>query len=231
MNRFLCIAAVAVIALLTGCAAPANNYQPKTTLISEPSLGSTVERQLGEELLNQGKYTEHDALRVQSPIKPHWAYTVYPGYFLKSGENEDGDFYRLGGIGEGAGYIDKSAVADAYKALLVRPDGVICVVTIVNAKACGNGARTDFIKTKRPVISVDSIQRTLIYNGKIGNKINIGYREFAGNMARPAFSNSIEYDLGESMEIGYKSARLLILEATNRSIRYKVLANFNEADR
>lgn len=217
--------------VLVGCAAPAFNYQPQTIRISEPPLSSINEKQVGEELLKQGRYGEHDAIIVQSIIKPHWAYTVHPGYFLKSGENSDGSFYRIGGTATNAGYIDKSALADPYTALLVKPDGVICVITHINAKACGNGVTGGFEKAKYPVVSPDSVQRTLIYNGRIGSKINIGYREFSGNIARPAFNNNVEYDLEESKEIGYKGARLEIIQATNRTIRYKVLANFNEAER
>ena len=73
----------------------------------------------------------------------------------------------------------------------------------------------------------DAVQPTLIYLGRIDNKINIGYREFMNNQARPAFSNDAEYDLGESYTIGYKGAKLEILEATNEFIKFVVIRNFN----
>ena len=82
---------------------------------------------------------------------------------------------------------------------------------------------------KFQIFKIELIQRTLIYSGKSGSKINVGYREFSGNMARPAFSNNVEYDLSESNQIGYKGALLEIIEATNRFITYKVLSNFNSA--
>jgi hypothetical protein len=58
------------------------------------------------------------------------------------------------------------------------------------------------------------------------NKINIGYREFSNNSARPAFNNEVEYDLSESKRIGYKGAQIEVLEADNSSITYEVLRNF-----
>ncbi|ELT4634368.1 hypothetical protein R8Y01_003702, partial [Acinetobacter baumannii] len=79
-------------------------------------------------------------------------------------------------------------------------------------------------------INEDSFQQTLIYSGKVGNKINIGYREFSSNIARPAFNNDVEYDLSQSKEIGYKGALLEIIEATNQDIKYKVIRNFNKVD-
>jgi hypothetical protein len=46
-------------------------------------------------------------------------------------------------------------------------------------------------------------------------------------MARPAFSNDVEYDLNESNEIGYKGARIRVVAADGSKIKYIVLANFN----
>jgi len=89
--------------------------------------------------------------------------------------------------------------------------------------------KADYEKKKYPVASPDSFQQTLIYSGKVGNKINIGYREFSGSLARPAFNNEVEYDLSESKVIGYKAARIEVIEATNQSIKYKVIQNFNRA--
>jgi len=70
----------------------------------------------------------------------------------------------------------------------------------------------------------------LIYSGKVGNKINVAYREFSNNLARPAFNNTVQYDLDESNIIGYKGARIEVIEATNEYIKFKVLLNFNKAN-
>ena len=48
-------------------------------------------------------------------------------------------------------------------------------------------------------------------------------------MARPAFNNNVEYDLSESPIIGYKGAKLEIIEANNQFVRYRVIENFNKA--
>jgi hypothetical protein len=49
-------------------------------------------------------------------------------------------------------------------------------------------------------------------------------------MARPASNNDVSYDLDESTKIGYKGARLKIINATNQYIEFKVISNFNKAD-
>ena len=44
-----------------------------------------------------------------------------------------------------------------------------------------------------------------------------------------AFNNDVEYDLRESSVIGYKGARIEVVEATNEHIKYKVIQNFSRA--
>lgn len=103
----------------------------------------------------------------------------------------------------------------------------VCVVTAFNVAACRPFAQAEH--RKQPVLSQDSFQQTLIYNGKVGTKINVGYREFSNSTARPAFNNNVEYDLNESSNIGYKGAEMEIVEATNQHIKFRLIRNFNEA--
>jgi hypothetical protein len=71
-----------------------------------------------------------------------------------------------------------------------------------------------------------SFQQTLIYSGRVGDKIKFGYREFSNNLARPAFNNDVEYDLSTSNIIGYKGAQIEVISSDNSGIKYKVLKNF-----
>jgi hypothetical protein len=75
--------------------------------------------------------------------------------------------------------------------------------------------------------SMRNIDQQLIYNGRVGNMVRFTYREFtATGLARDAFSQDIQYDLDEGDVIGFKGARIQIVEASNRTIQYKVLAHF-----
>ena len=49
------------------------------------------------------------------------------------------------------------------------------------------------------------------------------YREYAENLARPAFSQELQYNLDESKIISYKSIKIEIINATNSVIEYKVI--------
>lgn len=72
------------------------------------------------------------------------------------------------------------------------------------------------------VLGADSFRRELIYSGVSQGTVSIEYREFINDMARPAFSQTLRYDLAQGDVIGFRGARFQILDATNIDIRYKV---------
>lgn len=215
------------ILVMTGCASPKYNYSANVTLISEPPLNATQVSSVGDVLLRQGKYKEHDAIYLPIKADISWAYDLLGGYYLKHGEDESAEYY-LPGTGEEAGKVDKAALADPWKSIMAKKGTkTLCIVTVFNAASCGDNVSFEHIK--KAMLTQDSFQQTLIYSGKVGSKINIGYREFSSNLARPAFNNNVEYDLSESSIIGYKGAQLEVIEATNQHIKYRVIRNFNNA--
>lgn len=227
--KILALLVCSVGLLLGGCATPTYNYQPESISISEPPINSTNTSQVGDEMLNQGKYQQAEALYLSQPNSVRWAYTLHPGFYRKTGDDATGEFF-LPSSGPQAGHIERAGLADPWKAVMLKKEQPnLCVVTVLNVAACVNGEGVE--RRKQRIVSQDSFQQTLIYSGKVGNKINIGYREFSNNNARPAFNNNVEYDLSESKTIGYKGAQLEIIEATNQTITYRVLKNFNAAVR
>lgn len=211
---------------LVGCATPQYNYMPEATQISKPPIGAEATAYVGDQMLVQGKFIKRTALYLSEPTRISFAYTMSGGYYPKTGEDANGIYYGIGGI-KNAGSIQKAAIADPYKAIMTTPDNKLCVITVFNAKNCTQVEKV--VNQEVDSLSEDSFQQTLIYSGRVGNKINIGYREFSSNLARPAFNNDVEYDLNESKTIGYKGALLEVIEATNQFIKYKVIKNFNLA--
>lgn len=225
MRMYGLLLAGSAIITLAGCASPNYNYMPKTTNLSFPEVDSVATARVGDELLSQGKYIESEAIEVKNQEQLGISYTVYPGHFVKQGEDDSAIYYRLSNQ-TGAARLEKSALADSYKAVMVdKSDNEFCVIAWTNAYVCDDDVI--YKKVMLPVVAEDSFQQTLIYNGKVGDKINIGYREYQSSQARTAFSNEVEYDLSDSSTIGYKGAELEIIEATNQSIKYRVISNFN----
>ena len=218
----------AALIIAGGCATPVANYSPKSQAISEPPLDSINTISVGDIMLRQGEYTEHEALMVSQTISAG-VYSIQPGSYLKTGEKDGIEYYYPGGPKPGK--VEKPAFADQWSSVILKKSDQIriCVLTVFGTAITTCNNSRSFKKTTVSDNQTDSFQQTLIYSGKVGNKINIAYREFSNNIARPAFNNNVEYDLSESKTIAYKGSQLEILEATNQSIKFKVIKNFNTA--
>ena len=74
----------------------------------------------------------------------------------------------------------------------------------------------------------ESFKYAALYQGKIGNKIKISYREFLNDMARPAFTQNIDYELNDHgpTVVGFKGLRIKIIKATNLNITYSVIKDY-----
>ena len=72
-----------------------------------------------------------------------------------------------------------------------------------------------------------TFKQELIYLGRSGDELSFKYREYSGNLARPAFSADLTYDLSKSQTIGYRGARIEVIDAGNQQIRYRVKSHMN----
>lgn len=73
----------------------------------------------------------------------------------------------------------------------------------------------------------DCFKQEFVFNGKANNVLKFMYREYVNDMARPAFTQELQYDLTEGNTIGFKGLRIEVIDASNTSITYKVLNSFN----
>ncbi|OOS04370.1 hypothetical protein SAMN02745664_12432 [Moraxella cuniculi DSM 21768] len=217
--------------MIVGCASVPMDYTPTTKQISEPPIGSVNTASLGDKLLIQGTATERLALYVPLAQKLGLGASLTQGYYPKSGEKDGFEYFSVvagadaGRVHYLGGMTTSPAMAEGA-VVLRKADNALC---FLNGVAIPSGCTTglSFEKKNWATTGSSTFQQTLLYNGKVGNKINIAYREFSSDVARPAFNNDVEYDLSESKQIGYKGALLEVIEATNQSITYKVIKNFN----
>lgn len=219
------VLAVLVGSLMTsGCVLVSRNHQVIETEINEPPHQTVVTAGIGESLLRQGRSIELDAIYVPQDVRIWLTYTVRNGTYTKDGETSQGAFYSPSRHGD-SGQVKRAPFSDPVRAVHVpaRRDR-ICVVTIFNVKHCKKGV--PWHETTQLAVSDRAFQQHLIYNGKAGDAIRVGYREFSPSRARPAFSNEVEYDLAHSNVIAYKDARLEVLDATETSLTYRVLSGF-----
>lgn len=207
---------------MVGCATPSYNYAPTTQEINKPPIGVVSVASIGDHMLTQGVMIQQEAIYISEPVKIR-GYELTNGYFAKQGDDAKYEHYKISG-GIDGGTVIKGALYDQPASLVVRKeDNALCVMTALVVASCNN---VPFERKNWSSASKNSFQQTLIYNGKVGDKINIGYREFSSDTARPAFNNDVEYDLSQSKQIGYKGALIDILEANNQQIKYRVVNSF-----
>ena len=204
-----------VLLMLTVLGCKTKPIQATYSLQTFPSVGSTETVGVGEQMLAQG-----DASTVDAIVLPHDVtlgdVTVKQGTYPILSENDEYkqfhsvNFVRNGRLsGRGKLFVFKKD----------EPGKTVCL---------GRSLCTDVTYTtgKATTYSRARNQQTLLYSGKVGNRVTLGYREFVNETARPAFSNDVDYDLSESTVLGYKGARIEVLKATNTEITYKVLSGF-----
>ncbi len=72
-------------------------------------------------------------------------------------------------------------------------------------------------------MNTNGFRREILYSGGSKGTLHLQYREFMNDLARPAFSQELSYDLADGNEIGFKGARIRVLKLSNVGLRYVVL--------
>jgi hypothetical protein len=67
-----------------------------------------------------------------------------------------------------------------------------------------------------------SSKQELVYLGQSGDTLRFKYREYFDNLARPAFSNDLTYDISEDNVIGFRGARIEVVNASNTELTYLI---------
>lgn len=231
--------------------------QPEFTQISVPPLNTEVTKSVGEELMSQGRIAMVPALELLNSVKNDEAKAgIYklvgtvkqnkPGNIdpnagkLTDDREVTKEFYQS--VPSTGAFISPFSVYVGLgvaevrepQSALIRDNETgevnIGAVNRGSANFFGKGtiAKTgDYKLFTYPLVDRDNFQQSLIYTGKQGNTVKFLYREYKEDMARPAFSVEVTYDLNDGSEVAFKNARLKVIKATNASITYSLINNFN----
>lgn len=226
---------------VSGCASMAYQYNlplAKTENFIAPEIDEVVTIEVGEAMISSGRRTTfgflsvpHEVAITDDAVKVPFSFVIPAGDYMMLEESNGKTHYstttrnELYAVSRSMNSIVLFGVADESARLVFdETTKSLCVLTRLSNKYCtkANDVKVNTFTQSSPT----SFQQTLIYNGRIGNQIALGYREFKEDMARPAFSNDPVYDLNASKVVGYKGARIEVIKATNSSITYKVLSGF-----
>jgi len=213
---------------IIGCASQPVPLTQNTRQSSEPKIGIITQKYIGDTLLLQGNIITYPAIEVLQEVKGVVGLrgNIVKGIYIAT-HTEGSDTFFLPDPNDtkmnnliGIFFLvktKKNEVKMAYRN--TGAAGGIFKPTTLSPES--------YRMTEASIESPSNFQQTLIYTGKEGNIIKMTYREYSGNLARPAFTIDVSYDLNDSNIIAFREARLEIIEATNMLIKYKVIKNFN----
>ena len=220
---------VTIIILSGGCATTSPPYYPVTTTIKTPQEGVVTRSELGDTLMIHTIKEEYDAIAIEGSREYNVclyklrinSQTAFAGARSETGEPV---FYAdAGRKGLGAG--------DFYEGgpkVRIEPSTKNRNELMLNDAQCGGPQPllNTYRRIKTSKLDSPGFSQELIYNGRVDNYVKFIYREFRNQMARSAFTQEVQYDLGLSSEIGFKGVRIEIIDATNSEITYRVENHF-----
>lgn len=216
MKKFM--VSVFLIMICSGCTMVKYNGAPKImSLLDYPEVGEVKVAYIGDHLVEKGFITKENILVVHNCIDGA-QYNIPTDHYNQIGFDDKNDYFSATGVTPGF-------LCDPVQALSVqkKENSKLCVISIYGISVCYEG---NFQRSTRLNERENSFQQTLIYSGRVNDKLRISYREFSNKMARSSFTNEAEYDLTVSNLIGYKGALIEVIEADNQSITYKLIRNF-----
>jgi hypothetical protein len=155
-----CIFAVVLLVFMAGCE---GDYMDRNSSNYDPQLDSIATAHVGDDMPQQGKFPEQDAIYIRENVKTGMlgGYTFTRGYYLKKGQDNKYEFY-LPFDGADSGQVIVEALYDPFKIIrLDKKSGKLCGISIYNLAVCTNKA--NYEKKKYRAVSSDSVENNDVF--------------------------------------------------------------------
>lgn len=224
---------LASLLILAGCASAPPIRLPEIQYIDNPSIDAVATAEIGETLVAKGKLFVFDGLELFERITDNGIareYVVEPAAMRLERVDREGNQYFSPPLE--AYYVNDKTFSKRVRpsnAFLVKKrDGGLELKGYYDLSTAGQISPVSprhrvgkIVDKKQP-----NFRQELIYGGRFGNQIKVTYREFSDDFVRAGFTQEAQYDLSAEQMIGFKGARIQVIEATNTSLKYKVLKSF-----
>jgi hypothetical protein len=202
-------------------------------LVSVPSTGQEAYAEVGQSLLTTAKLevygptaTLSQSVVYYAPGKKKPLLTINSGTLRLQTRGEGGAYYVAGSAD--FTYAKSSFMGGGFQrvGIFVPKDKTQApsVMAFSGLDQASFAVPNIQIKpTECTSVGINGFRRELVYSGSSKDGIQILYREYLDDKARPAFSQQLTYDLASGAEIGFGGARLKVIEATNVGIKFVVL--------
>ena len=217
MIRYIFMLCLAL--LLSGCM-----EQPKPTTIYIPELNKTSTVEVGQNMYEKVHAIYECRKSVKFSEEVASKYNNRDNCFKKLKNNECDMFIRLSGGKFYKNLIDKNC--DGKFTNRVKRQ-------LFDKTVLEKPIKYQIVNAKPSKIVNDSFKYVVLYQGKVGNKLNISFQSFVSIhgefIIRDAFTQNIQYELDKNGEalIGFKGLRIKVLKATNLDITYKVISDYD----
>jgi len=210
-----------VFALLSGCASTLPVIETKIARVDLPAINVITKRELGDTLLSYTVTSTKPSVRTLGNLK-YGSKVIPPQTLIPNGGNRHVKKFIL----------EKGPLVSGYQVgvCLDTEEHAFFLSTLYgdceSVLMLRNYQRTPYENTDYIDMHAPQFNQQLIYNGRLGPQIKFLYREVTGGYLRNSFTQEVQYDLNESNIIGFKGARIEIIESSNRNITYKVIKPF-----
>jgi len=204
----------------------------RTEILQEPAIETAAEAELGRSMVTFSKQIATPAIRTRTPVTTREVgieLTIPAGVLVLHGENPEGKFYQY------PGFVQLRSIGvdlpTASGGLYVPNDPDKPMYTfryMLMGPKLKEAPRIPFEPTVYLEKGGVSFRVEFIYTGMTNHVLTATYREFRDDMARPAFTQELKYDISQDKMIGFKGARIEVLSAGNISIKYVVHKGFDE---
>lgn len=223
---------ILLVSLLLAACAPRLDVVatvPTYETVLSPNIGETGNAQVGDPIISMAHTLSTPAISFRNACTFSEKYDR-PGTGVVEYKVESGAVFTQDNMSNGVpGYCGQSAqntpplgfisgrhcVAVSGETLVPFPKSEMIVQSDCRVAA-----------SRVTVEASDSVKRELLYDGKSGTTLHLSYREFVKDLARPAFTQELSYDIRDDRIIGFKGARVEVIDANNTSLRYRVLSGF-----
>jgi len=209
------------LVLVSGCASMKYNDLPPSIRHDFPAVNEQITAYVGDAMLIQGRVYAAEILILEENIDKN-CYYVPKGTYVKVGSKKNKKYFDMDGSN---GSVHSSNLCDPIDGIYVSENNAdkICLIGLSGVAIC---YEAPFSIVKRYIPAPEIKQKTLYFSGLKYNRVHFLYTERIRGIT--IHSHEVSYDMNESQTIGYKGARIKILNATNENIIYEVLANFPE---
>lgn len=214
-----------IILTLHSCAVVFTPVSLERKSYNDAPIGETIEKEIGESLVTKGQEDYQEAVKIKKPKNFNVQMISFP--------YDDGEILPLSGMYKNWKlYYNKNKAHTNTLGVAVHKEDEnhISIFSRSGAGFSVFGLKNRIEATKTTYTNPNCencYKQELVYNGKSGNTVRFMYREYVNNMARPAFSQDLQYDLSESKIIGIKGLRMEVFSAGNTKIKYKIIKSFD----